>query len=128
MPKLGIILLGRVPSKKNSKQWLKFGGRMVLVPSKEYNAWHTEKSWELKNYKKLIKKTIDKCAITIKIYFPDKRKTDLTNKAESIMDLLVDNEFLTDDNHEVCPDLHLISEGVDKDNPRVEITIIYEKE
>ncbi len=40
------------------------------------------------------------------------------------MDLLVDGGILQDDNHKICPDLHLISMGVDKDNPRAEITIL----
>ena len=59
--------------------------------------------------------------ISIKIYAPDKRKADLTNKAESIMDLLVDNGKIEDDNWFVIGDIRLLFGGVDKVNPRAEI-------
>ncbi len=124
MGELRITLLGRIPSKKNSKQWIIRGGRRLLVPSANYAAWHEENIWYLKEYH--LSHPIDsRCSVEIKIYFPDNIKADLSNKAESIMDLLVDGGILLDDNHKICPDLHLISMGVDKDNPRAEITINY---
>lgn len=93
------------------------GRRCVLLPQKKYTDWH--KSTSLQLPKLTIPSIIE---LTILFYFPDARKTDLTNKAESIMDLLVDNGVLSDDNHEVVPRLVLQSGGIDRDNPRVEIT------
>lgn len=124
MGELIIKLTGRIPSKKNSKQWIFRGGRKFLVPSANYSAWHEEKLWELKQYK--VKNPITRCKIEILIFFPDNIKSDLTNKAESLMDLLVDYGILEDDNHKICYDLRLVSGGVDKDNPRAIITINYE--
>jgi len=66
---------------------------------------------------------IKKAEMTITIFFPDLRRSDLSNKAESIMDLLVDNRFIEDDNHEVVPKLTLISGGIDRKEPRCEINI-----
>ena len=61
--------------------------------------------------------------IHLTIYSENKRKFDLTNKAESIMDLLVDAGILLDDNYEVVPKLILEYGGQDKENPRCEIQI-----
>jgi Holliday junction resolvase RusA-like endonuclease len=54
---------------------------------------------------------------------PDNRRTDLSNKAESIMDLLVDNGILEDDCWQIVPILALQGMKVDKENPRAEIFI-----
>lgn len=51
----------------------------------------------------------------------DNRKFDLTNKAESIMDTLVDAGLLTDDNYSVVSELILKFGGVEKDEARCEI-------
>ena len=61
--------------------------------------------------------------MNIYFYFPDNRIADLTNKAESIMDLLVDNKIIKDDNWRIIPELFLKSCGVNKQNPRAEIEI-----
>lgn len=56
--------------------------------------------------------------------FPNsKRKADLTNKAESIMDALVDAGVLEDDNWFVCGDIRLLFGGIDRLNPRAEVEI-----
>lgn len=52
---------------------------------------------------------------------PDHRRCDLTNKAESVMDLLVDNGFIEDDCWQITGLIELSCGGVDKENPRVEI-------
>lgn len=60
------------------------------------------------------------------ILYPESlRASDLTNKAESIMDLLVDAGIIEDDNWFVVPEVNLKFGGKDKNNPRCEI-IIYE--
>ena len=54
---------------------------------------------------------------------PDNRRADLTNKAESIMDLLVDCKVIVDDSWQEVPRLLLNCGGVDQKNPRVDIWI-----
>lgn len=110
-----IIIKGRIPSKKNSRITTRSGRSF---PSKKYTEWHTDASWQLKNFKVKIP---NGSWLILKFYMPDKRLCDLTNKAESIMDCLVDNGFLEDDNYEVIPNLTLQFEGIDKENPRCEI-------
>ncbi len=57
-------------------------------------------------------------------FYPDTRRTfDLSNAAESVMDLLVDAAILADDSWSVVPDLSLHFGEVDPKNPRAEIGI-----
>jgi Holliday junction resolvase RusA-like endonuclease len=115
-----IVITGRIPSKKNSLRRVKRGNRIFTLPSKQYEEWHEQASWQLKAQKK--EKLRPPYAIHIYIYFPDKRKADLSNKAESIMDLLVDNGIIEDDNWKVVPSLTLTAD-YDKENPRAEVWI-----
>jgi len=118
---LSITLPGRIPSKKNSKQLIYRNNRTYFIPSEKYNIWQQEQSWRLKKY--VPKKPIERCKIEVTIYAPDKRKSDLSNKFESIADLLVDNRILADDNWFMLYEEHIKFGGVDAENPRVEITI-----
>jgi hypothetical protein len=61
--------------------------------------------------------------VSIDLYAPDRRKADLTNKAESIMDLLVDAKIIEDDNWYIIPNVSLHFKGVDKEDPRAVVTI-----
>lgn len=121
MNKLKIFLSGRIPSKKNSKIFTYKNNKPLLLSSKEYKLWHEEKSYELLKYKNQIPKNYKNCIVEMKFIFPDNRKTDLTNKAESIMDLLVDNGFLVDDNFEIVPEIKLKFIKVDNKKAGVEI-------
>ncbi len=124
MADIRFTIYGRIPSKKNSKIIICRGNRPMLIPSKSHKYWHEEQSWKLKETKRIIKKPLDLCPIIyIDFYSPDSRRSDISNKVESIMDLLVDNEIIQDDNWFICPILVLRFCGIDKDNPRAEITI-----
>lgn len=109
-----ITLFGRIPSKKNGKIMICRGRTPILISSPAYAAWHEEQMWMLKKYKF----TLESTKITLTFYSPDKRVADLSNKAESIMDLLVDAKLILDDNWFVVSSLTLIFGGVDKENPR----------
>ncbi len=113
-----ITIIGRIPSKKNSSIAFAKGGRVFHFASNAYRTWHKNASKQLKG----IKPIETPCRLQIDFYFPDKRKTDLSNKTESIMDLLVDNGIIPDDNCIEIPELLLIYKGVDKVSPRAEIT------
>lgn len=116
-----IVFKGIPPSKKNSKRIIVRRGKPLIIPSKKYEEWHEEMTWELKIQKIPVVNKLD--LIEIVFYPNNKRKCDLSNKAESIMDLLVDNGIIEDDNWFVCPELNLKFGGIDKENPRTEIFI-----
>ncbi|MHB8483646.1 MAG: RusA family crossover junction endodeoxyribonuclease [Nitrospiria bacterium] len=116
------ILTGRVPSKKNSRILICRGRYPMSIPNGKYTSWHKDASLQLKN--QAIPRFSGVVSITMTFFFPDKRKTDLSNKGESVNDLLVDNKIIIDDNWNVLRSLHYFSGGVDKENPRVEIDIV----
>lgn len=111
-----IVINGRVPSKKNSRINTRSGRSF---PSSKYTAWHKDASAQLTNQSVKEMKNFSK--IEIHFWFPDDRRADLTNKAESIMDLLVDNGLIKDDSWQVTGGVMLIPEGIDRVNPRVQI-------
>ena len=111
-----IVIYGSTPSKKNSKIIICRGKFPNLIPSKNYSEWHKDALIQLKG-----KEKITENKITITFFTGDNRKFDLTNKAESIMDTLVDAGLLEDDNYSVVSELCLKFGGVDKGNARCEI-------
>jgi Holliday junction resolvase RusA-like endonuclease len=116
-----LTLPGRVPSKKNSKRWMKFGHRMVLVPSVQFNAWHEEMMLRIRRYRP--KQPIPKAKVAIMFFAENRRRFDLSNAAESVMDLLVDAGILEDDSAENVPELVLTYGGVDPRKARAEVAI-----
>jgi hypothetical protein len=114
-----ITLLGRVPSKKNSRNAYCIKGRAILAPNKDYVKWHKEVSLQLP---KPPKEEFHNIHFTL--YAPDKRAGDLSNKFESVADLLVNNKIIKDDNWFVLENVCLLFGGVDRDNPRciIELT------
>lgn len=111
-----IIIYGSTPSKKNSKIISCKGNRPCLFPSSKYTTWHKDALKQVAG-----KKRITTTELTITFFASDNRKFDLTNKAESIMDTLVDAGLLEDDNYSIISDLHLKFGGVEKDQARCEI-------
>ena len=117
-----LTIYGDVPSKKNSKQIFRnrATGKPFIKSSERYEAWHRQALPQLHR----TPRAKDITAIAICFYPATKRRSDLTNKAESIMDLLVDAGVIEDDNWFVVPDIHPKFGGVDKENPRAEVEII----
>lgn len=113
---LCIELCGRIPSKKNSRINTSSGRSF---PSKEYSAWHKNALKQLPRVKVCAYNVV---SVDIFIRFADLRKADLTNKAESIMDLLVDTGILADDNWKLVRPITLDG-GLDKNNPGATIKI-----
>ena len=111
-----IIITGSTPSKKNSKIISCRGNRPCLFPSAKYTQWHKEALLQLTG-----KESIKANSITITFFAGDNRKFDLTNKAESIMDTLVDAGLIEDDNYSVVSELTLKFGGVEKGQARCEI-------
>ena len=112
-----ITILGRVPSKKNSKVMICRGVRPMLIPSKKHKEWHDDAMKQL-SFVKLVDKTDD---VEFIYYAPDKRKGDLSNKWESVADVLVDAGIIEDDNWFILPRVDMVFGGVDRENPRAEV-------
>lgn len=111
-----IVIYGNTPSKKNSRIIICRGKFPNLIPSKNYTEWHKDALLQLSG-----KGKITSSELNLTFFAPDNRKFDLTNKAESIMDTLVDAGLISDDNYSVVSKLTLVFGGVDKGNARCEI-------
>ena len=120
---INLVVHGRTPSKKNSVMTMVRGGKVLHFPSNDYQKWHKQALGQLKTALKGSPRLEKVRAVHLCFYSENKRKFDLSNKAESIMDLLVDAGVLIDDNYDVVPELCLTYGGIDKGNPRCEITI-----
>jgi hypothetical protein len=109
-----IVLIGSVPSKKNSRINTRSGRSF---PSSKYTAWHKDACKQLVGVKPIPPKTP-----LIFTYFADsKRSGDLSNKWQSIEDTFTDCGIIEDDNWFILPDIHMKFGGVDRENPRAEI-------
>jgi len=122
METIKLTVLGRTPSKKNSKQIIYVRGKPLIISSKDYATWHKTALQTLKIAPRFNGNTKE---VVLTFYSHDKRKFDLSNKAESIMDLLVDAGILQDDNYEVVPKLTLIYGGCEKEKARCEIQMLW---
>lgn len=120
---IALTLKGSVPSKKNNKQIRYRHGSPMITSSDNFQEWHEEMMWctALRRCQKIKGPVQD---VQMEFFVSSKRKADLTNKAESIMDLLVDAGILEDDNFFIVPAVTLLFGGVDPKNPRVHIQII----
>lgn len=117
-----LTIYGVTPSKKNQRRPFVRNGRMMNFPSKRYEVWHKGAQSQLIQHWNA---KIERCTrVEIVIYAPDKRLFDISNRGESIMDLLVDCGILVDDNYKVVPEIVLRYGGVNKASPRAEVVII----
>jgi Holliday junction resolvase RusA-like endonuclease len=117
---MDLVVHGRIPSKKNSRNIFVRGGKPVNIPNKRYEEWHKGAEWEIASQSP--EKGISRAKVEINFYMPDNRVKDLTNSAESILDLLVDCGVLEDDKWQCVPEIILRGE-IDRENPRAEIKI-----
>lgn len=123
-----ITLQGRVPSKKNQKQIVYVKGRSLLLPSKAHQVWHKDAAYQLKeSYEDVRRQFYNEAPSSHMVtvwYAPDARVYDLSNKFESVADLLVDCDFLEDDNYKIISENTNYFGGIDRINPRVEIYLV----
>lgn len=122
MQQYEITLLGAVPSKKNSKRRVKRGASVFMLPSAAHERWHEEQMWSVRPQWRG-RPAIQSAEISMTFYASDRRERDLTNGAESVMDLLVDAGVIADDNWFVIKKNTQEFGGVDKANPRVEVVL-----
>lgn len=110
-------IVGRIPSKKNSKRILRVRGRTIVACSKDYAKWQKENLEPLRlgfGGAKKLNALGGRYSVKIEFTVGDRRAFDLTNKAESIMDLMVDAGVIDDDNFNVVPSVTLKYAGYEK--------------
>ena len=118
-----VILKGRIPSKKNSSWSMTRGNRQLRFPSSKYTKREKEQLAALKEQEILPMGFNQPLEIQYKFWRPDNRKTDISNKLESVNDMLKRYWLLEDDNSTIVKYIKAIAMWVDKENPRCEIYI-----
>jgi len=68
---------------------------------------------------------IENASIYYFFYFPDKRARDMGNLIKPINDYLVKSKVILDDNWKSVNEVTLLSRGVNRENPRVDVRIYY---
>ena len=106
-------------TKKNHQQIVKAGGRLLVIPSKQY-----------KDYEKACEEFMPDCEIiTAPInlqclyYMPTRRKVDITNLLQATCDVLVKYKVIEDDNNEIIYSVDGTRVLYDKTRPRTEVEI-----
>lgn len=108
-------------SKKNSQQIIfnKKTGKKMIMQNKNYLEFEKECETFLPK--------IDTISFPINLqcdfYVCDARKRDIANYIEAIQDILVKYKIIEDDNYKIISSLDNCSMQIDRQNPRVEITI-----
>jgi Holliday junction resolvase RusA-like endonuclease len=119
--KTSIVFRGRVPSKKNSLRRIQVKGRLITAPSVQYCDWEQENVLKVRLLS--INELRPPYSIAYKVYAPDKRVSDLTNKIEGVNDCLVKAGVIKDDNWFLLNELSVVFAGVDRESPRIEVEI-----
>ena len=93
------------------------GSGQKRFPSKKYKEW-------LAKCPKLSAEHINECVYIVYIfYFPDARTRDISNYIKVVDDFLVKSGVLIDDNWKIISRVSIGHGGIDRKNPRVEISI-----
>lgn len=108
-------------SKKNHQQIFRPNGmnRPIVVPSKEYRVYEKNAMWFIPKGKMIDYPVNVKCLF----YMPTRRKCDLVNMQQSILDIMVKAGLLKDDNYSIVQSLDGSRVLYDKNNPRTEVYI-----
>lgn len=118
--KIEFILNGNVPTKKNHSRIVHFGNRLAIIPSKAYRQYEKDAGWQLKGREYNINQP---CNVKCVFYMGRRIKVDLPNLLNSILDVLVKFNVLSDDNRNIVYSTDGSEVLYDKENPRVEIEI-----
>lgn len=108
-------------SKKNSQQILinKATGRPFIMPSKQYKEYEKAALWFIPKVEMIDKPVNVQCLF----YMPTRRKCDLVNMQEAILDVMVKAGLLADDNHTIVQSMNGSRVLYDKECPRTEVYI-----
>lgn len=94
------------------------GSAQKRFPSKKYKEWQ-----KLCENIKTERFNAERVAVSYTFYWPDNRARDLTNYVKAPEDFLVKRGIIEDDNWQIVKHAELLSGGVSKEYPRVEIVL-----
>lgn len=116
--------IGLVPvTKKNSQEihLNKYTGKRWISPSPKYKEYEHSAAWFMP-HEKTIREPVNVRAL---FYMPTKRRVDLVNLEEALLDVLVHYGVIDDDNSTIVAGMDGSRVLYDKDNPRTEVIITF---
>lgn len=116
--------IGLVPvTKKNSQEihLNKYTGKRWISPSDKYKQYEHSAAWFMP-HEKTIREPVNVRAL---FYMPTKRRVDLVNLEEALLDVLVHYGVIDDDNSTIVAGMDGSRVLYDKDNPRTEVIITF---
>lgn len=110
-------------TKKNSQKiiWHRSTGRPMIVPSEVFKEYEHSCAWFMPHIK-TIKEPVNVQAV---FYMPTRRRVDLVNLQEALLDVLVHYKVLEDDNCHIVATMDGSRVEYDKKQPRTEVIITY---
>ena len=108
-------------SKKNHSQiiWNKRLNRPMVIPSPQYIQYEKDAGWFMPKCETIE----DKVNIKAVFYMPTKRRCDLVNLQEALLDVLVKYGVIADDNYNIVHSMDGSYVDYDKENSRTEVEI-----
>ena len=113
-------------SKKNSQRIIWVKNRPMIIPSAKFKQYEKECGYYLKN----VEPNLSECNVKCLFYMPTRRRVDLVNLQEAILDILVHYGILIDDNSTIVKSMDGSRVIYDKGNGHtiIEITEFEESE
>ena len=110
-------------TKKNHSQIVQVHGRPMVIPSKQYRQYERDARWFMPQMVPFsITEPVNVRAL---FYMPTRRRVDLVNLEEALLDVLVKYGVLEDDNSKIVVAMDGSRVLYDKENPRTEVIIEY---
>ncbi len=108
-------------SKKNNSRIFRPKGMShpIVVPSKAYTEYEKNALWFIPKCETIYRPVNVKCLF----YMPTRRKCDLVNMQEAILDVMVKAGLLADDNYTIVQSMDGSRVLYDKEHPRTEVYI-----
>ena len=110
-------------TKKNSPQiYKRKNGGHFVAPSKAYKDYVSKAGWFIKSPAEPICVPVNVKAV---FYMDTRRRVDLVNLLQALLDVLVEFDVLEDDNSRIVVSMDGSRVSYDKENPRTEVEITY---
>jgi len=106
-------------TKKNHGQIIYRNGKPRMIPSKQYLQYEKDSRWFMPRIP-TIETPVNVKAV---FYMPTRRRVDLVNLEQALLDVMVKYGVLIDDNCKVVQSMDGSYVDYDKENPRTEVTI-----
>lgn len=123
-----LIVTGNVKAKKNNKR-IAYRGKGTnktpfIMTDKVTSDYMEDAVKQLKAQFEGLKITNYPISVQMSLYYPSKHRKDIDNSASTILDCMKAAGIIEDDDCQHVDELYCSFGGYDKENPRVEITLV----